>query len=310
MARRRRRARGRNISGILLLDKPGGVTSNEALQRVKTLYQARKAGHTGSLDKMATGLLPLCFGEATKFSGYLLDADKSYDVTCRLGRETDTGDADGETVKELPVPDLTTTAIENVLARFRGEIEQVPPMFSALKHRGKRLYELAYRGIEVEREPRAITVYKLELVHFDSPYLQLSVKCSKGTYIRTLAADIGRKLGCCASVHRLRRVAAGPFLEHEMVSMDEIEALSESGYGAMDRKILTIDSALRELPRVELTRHLVDYILDGQAVIVPHAPTYGLLRIYTDGNEFLGLGEVLDDGRVAPRRLVNREFKV
>lgn len=310
MARRRRRERGRNISGILLLDKPAGVTSNEALQHVKTLYQARKAGHTGSLDKMATGLLPLCFGEATKFSGYLLDADKSYDVTCRLGRETDTGDADGETVRELAVPDLMGAAIESVLVQFRGEIEQIPPMFSALKHKGQRLYELAYRGIEVERKPRAVTVYTLELVHFDSPFLQLHVKCSKGTYVRTLAADIGHELGCGASVHRLRRVGAGPFLENEMVTMDEIEHLAASGFEAIDQKILTIDSALRQLPRVELTRHVVDYVLDGQAVVVPHAPTSGLLRIYTERNEFLGLGEVLDDGRVTPRRLVNREFKV
>ena len=306
MARRRRRERGRNISGILLLDKPAGITSNEALQHVKTLYQARKAGHTGSLDKMATGLLPLCFGEATKFSGYLLDADKSYDVTCRLGLETETGDADGDTVREQPVPELTIAAIESVLARYRGEIEQIPPMFSALKHKGQRLYELAYRGIEVEREPRGVSVYTLELVHFDSPFLRLYVKCSKGTYIRTLAADIGRELGCGASVHRLRRVGAGPFLENEMVTMDEIENLAESERGAMDRKLLTIDSALRQLPRVELTGHVVDYILEGQAVTVPHAPTSGLLRIYTDRNEFLGLGEILDDGRVAPRRLINR----
>lgn len=306
MARRRQRERGRNIHGILLLDKPAGITSNEALQRVKTLYQARKAGHTGSLDRMATGLLPLCFGEATKFSGYLLDADKIYDVTCRLGIETDTGDADGEIVRELPVPDLTVAGIESVLAGFRGEISQIPPMFSALKHKGKRLYELAYQGIEVEREARTVTIHRLDLVQFNTPFLQLYVSCSKGTYIRTLAGDMGRVLGCGASVHRLRRVGAGPFVEGEMVDMDEIERLARLGYEAMDERLLRIDCALKQLPRVELTQHVVDYISDGQAVTVPHAPTSGLLRIYSDRNEFLGLGEILDDGRVAPRRMVNR----
>ena len=306
MSKRRRRERGRNIHGILLLDKPAGITSNEALQHVKTLYQARKAGHTGSLDRMATGLLPLCFGEATKFSGYLLAADKTYDVTCRLGIETETGDADGATVRELPVPDLTLARIESVLTRFRGEISQIPPMYSALKHQGKRLYELAYQGIEVEREARAVTIHRLDLVQFNTPFLQLYVRCTKGTYIRTLAGDIGRELGCGASVHQLRRVGAGPFIEDEMVGMDEIERLAGLGFEVMDQRLLTIDSALKQLPRVELTQHVVDYICDGQAVTVPHAPTSGLLRIYSERNEFLGLGEILDDGRVAPRRLVNR----
>jgi len=306
MAKRRHRERGRDISGILLLDKPAGVTSNEALQRAKTLYQGRKAGHTGSLDRMATGLLPLCFGEATKFSGYLLGADKTYDAAFRLGIETTTGDSDGETLQEMPLPDLKLAAIEAVLEHFRGEIEQIPPMYSALKHKGKRLYELAYQGIEVEREARPVTIYRLDLVNFTSPFLQVHVRCSKGTYIRTLACDIGRELGCGASVYRLRRVGAGPFVEDEMVSMDEIERLAALGYGEMDKRLLTIDSALKQLPRVELTQHVVDYICEGQAVTVPHAPTSGLLRIYSDVNEFLGLGEVLDDGRVAPRRLINR----
>lgn len=306
MARKRRRERGRNIHGILLLDKPAGVTSNEALQRVKTLYQARKAGHTGSLDRMATGLLPLCFGEATKFSGYLLDADKTYDVICRLGIETTTGDSDGDVLRELPLPDLTLPAVEKVLTHFRGEIQQIPPMYSALKHKGRRLYELAYQGIEVERESRPVTIYQLDLVEYSAPLLQLHVRCSKGTYIRTLAGDIGRELGCGACVHQLRRVGAGPFTGNEMVAMEEIERLAALGFAEMDKRLLTMDSALKQLPRVDLTRHVVDYICEGQAVTVPHAPTSGLLRIYSDDNEFLGLGEVLDDGRVAPRRLVNR----
>ena len=288
-----------------MLDKPAGITSNEALQRVKTLYQARKAGHTGSLDRMATGLLPLCFGEATKFSGYLLDADKTYDVICQLGIETATGDLDGEILREMPLPELSSPAIEKVLERYRGDISQIPPMFSALKHKGKRLYELAYQGIEVERETRTVTIYQLDLLGFDAPLLHLHVRCSKGTYIRTLAGDLGRDLGCGACVHRLRRTGAGPFAEHEMVGMEEIERLAAQGFEEMDKRLLTMDSALRQLPRVELNRHVADFIREGQAVIVPHAPTSGLLRIYSDNNDFLGLGEVLDDGRVAPRRLVN-----
>jgi tRNA pseudouridine55 synthase len=302
---RRRREKGRNLHGILILDKPVGVTSNEALQRVKFLYRARKAGHTGSLDRMASGMLPLCFGEATKFSGYLLDADKIYEVTCKLGIETTTGDSEGDIVREMPVPDLSLVQVKQALERFRGDIKQIPPMFSALKHKGQRLYELAYQGIEVERKPRDIKIHVLELVRLEVPFLQLYIKCSKGTYIRTLAEDIGRHLGCCACVQELRRTGAGPFREEEMVSISEIEDLAQQGFVTMDKKLLSIDSALKQLPRVDLTQHIVDYLCDGQAVTVPHAPTSGLLRIYRDDKVFLGLGEVLDDGRVAPRRLVN-----
>ena len=254
---------------------------------------------------MASGMLPLCFGEATKFSGYLLDSDKVYEVTCRLGLETNTGDLEGEKVREMPVPELTTAQIEQALERFRGEIKQIPPMFSALKHKGQRLYELAYQGIEVERKPRKVTIHKLELVKFNSPFLGLHIRCTKGTYIRTLAEDIGRHLGCGACVNELRRTGAGPFKEDEMVSMDDIEESARLGTEALDDKLLTVDCALKQLPRVDLAQHVVDYLSDGQAVTVPHAPTSGLLRIYKDDNIFLGLGEVLDDGRVAPRRLVN-----
>lgn len=302
--RGRQRSKGRNIQGILLLDKPMGITSNEALQRVKSLFKARKAGHTGSLDKMATGLLPLCFGEATKFSGYLLNADKHYLATCKLGVETTTGDALGDIISEKPVPDFSRQQLENVLKKFRGNIEQIPPMFSALKHKGQRLYKLAYQGIEVERQARPLTIHQLQLIKFDGQTFEIDVRCSKGTYIRTLAEDIGKQLGCGAHVIALRRVGAGPYVQDEMISMTEIEELAKQGLAALDEKLLSIDTALRHLPHVELNQDVADYLYDGQAVIVPHAPTSGMLRVYNEQDDFLGVAEILDDGRVAPRRLL------
>ena len=304
MGRRPRRARGRNIHGILLLDKPAGLTSNEALQKVKMLFNARKAGHTGSLDKMATGLLPVCFGDATKFTSFLLESDKSYLATFQLGAETTTGDALGEVLKKSPVPDFTAAAIEQVLQKFKGQIEQVPPMYSALKKDGKRLYELAYQGIEVEREPRRITIYDIKLLAQKPDTLELKIDCSKGTYIRTLAEDIGRELGCGAHVSELRRIGAGPFTDDQMIGIPQLEGLAKQGFAALDERLLGIDAALVNLPSVELVATVVDYLCDGQAVIVPHAPTSGMLRIYSEQGLFIGIGEVLEDGRVAPRRLV------
>jgi len=304
MGRRPRRTRGRNIHGILLLDKPAGITSNEALQQVKLLYNARKAGHTGSLDKMATGLLPICFGDATKFTSFLLESDKSYLATFQLGAETTTGDALGEVLRDSPVPEFSTTEIDRVLQKFQGQIEQVPPMYSALKKDGKRLYELAYKGIEVEREPRTITIYVIKLLGRERDTLELEIHCSKGTYIRTLAEDIGRDLGCGAHVSALRRIGAGPFSENQMVAIPELEKLAGQGLAALDEKLLGIDAALENLPAVNLVSAVAGYLCDGQAVIVPHAPTSGLLRIYSEQGSFIGIGEVLEDGRVAPRRLV------
>lgn len=302
---RRKKPRGRDVHGILLLDKPAGQTSNETLQQVKRLFNARKAGHTGSLDRGATGLLPLCFGEATKFSSFLLEADKRYRATCRLGSETTTGDAEGEVLREAPVPEFDRAQIETVLAGFRGRQQQVPPMYSALKHKGKRLYELAYQGIEVEREAREIVIHSLELVAFDGRELVLDVHCSKGTYIRTLAEDIGRGLGCGAHISALRRTGTGPFREDEMVTLAQLQALAEQGSTALDGVLLSVDTVIREMPRVEMADSVAYYLKQGQPVIIPHAPTRGLLRIYTEQREFLGVGEVLDDGRIAPRRLVN-----
>ncbi|MEJ2761274.1 MAG: tRNA pseudouridine(55) synthase TruB [Gammaproteobacteria bacterium] len=302
---RRKKSRGRDVHGVLLLDKPAGLTSNEALQKVKRLFNARKAGHTGSLDRGATGLLPLCFGEATKFSSFLLEADKHYLALCRLGRETATGDAEGEVVSEAPVPDLDRARIEAALSSFRGAIKQVPPMYSALKHKGKRLYELAYQGLEVEREPREVVVHELTLVKFGGDELLLDVHCSKGTYIRTLAEDIGRALGCGAHIGRLRRTGTGPFREEEMITMEELEQLDAGGPAALDASLLSVDTVIREMPEVEMAETVAYYLKQGQPVIIPHAPTEGLLRIYTDTHVFLGVGEVLDDGRIAPRRLIN-----
>lgn len=304
MGRRRRSRGGRDIHGLLLLDKPSGMTSNEALQYVKRLFRARKAGHTGSLDKSATGLLPLCFGEATKFSSFLLDADKRYTTVIRLGMETTTGDAEGELRTELPVPELTAARIEQALAQFRGDIEQVPPMYSALKHKGRRLYELAYKGIEVEREPRPVTIYRLDLIEFNEVELTIDVLCSKGTYIRTLAEDIGRALGCGGYVSSLKRTGSGPFTETEMITMEALERRAQSGFEALDVCLKPVDAVLREMPEVALTETVAYYLKQGQAVLIPNAPTEGLLRMYTGNGDFLGVGEVLDDGRVAPRRLV------
>lgn len=303
-----RKRRGRRIDGILLLDKPAGAGSNQALQQVKRLYQAQKAGHTGSLDELATGLLPICLGEATKISGYLLDADKYYRATCRLGISTTTGDAEGEVVSERPVPELDRERIEAALSRFRGEISQVPPMHSALKHQGTRLYELARQGIEVERKPRTVTIHSMELIDSGTDWLEIDVHCSKGTYIRTLAEDIGEALGCGAHISALRRLGAGPFSAEQMVTMEQLEAaLAEGGLPAIDAMLMPVDSALAASPAIELTSTLAYYLCQGQAILVPNAPTSGLLRLYDDRQRFLGIGEVLDDGRIGPRRLLRTD---
>ena len=302
---RRQRKKGRDIHGILLLDKPAGMTSNDALQRVKRLYDARKVGHTGSLDKTATGLLPLCFGDATKFSAYLLNADKHYQAICNLGSETTTGDAAGEVLNQRPIPDLREEELESVLQEFRGEIQQVPPTYSALKHKGQRLYKLAYQGLEVERRARPVTIHQLQLIKLEDSCFEIDVVCSKGTYIRTLAEDIGKRLGCGAHVGRLRRLGAGPYSAENMIDMPTLDKLAAEGHQSLDSKLLNVDTALLALPEVTLVESVAFYLCQGQAVMVSNAPTTGLLRIYDSGRQFLGLGEVLDDGRIAPRRLVN-----
>ena len=288
----------------MLLDKPAGITSNDALQKVKRLFDARKAGHTGSLDKTATGLLPLCFGDACKFSSYLLDADKHYLAKCQLGVETNTGDAAGEVTSERPVPALHENALIEILNEFCGEISQIPPMFSALKQNGQRLYKLAYKGEEVERAPRAVTIHQISLSELTDTHFEIEVICSKGTYIRTLAEDIGRRIGCGAHVTSLRRLGAGPYTAEHMIDMSELDKLARVGQEQLDKSLVSIDSALVNLPELCLSESLVFYLCQGQTVTVANAPTQGLVRLYKQGKAFIGLGEVLDDGRIKPRRLL------
>ena len=303
----RPRVARRVVDGVLLLDKPVGVTSNGALQRVKRLYRAEKAGHTGSLDPLASGLLPICLGEATKMSGWLLDADKAYEVGCRFGARTDTADADGEVVETAPLPSKDPAAIERALERLRGDIEQVPPMYSALKHEGQRLYRIARAGDEVARASRPVTIHTFDARGWeDDATLALSIRCSKGTYVRTLVEDLGRALGSAAHVVWLRRTGAGPFsLDDGVHTIDALEAAHEAGgEPALDRLLLPVDSALSDWPRVDLGDDAAHFLLRGQAVIVPRAPLDRMLRLYGPGDRFLGVGAVGDDGRVVPKRLI------
>jgi tRNA pseudouridine55 synthase len=300
----RKSKKGRKVDGIVLLDKPVSYGSNQVLQRVKRLYQARKAGHTGSLDQLASGLLPICLGEATKFSGFLLNADKRYSADFRLGVVTTTGDAEGEVSKIRDFVPFTRAQFEAVIPRFIGEIEQIPPMHSAIKIKGQRLYKLAHQGIEVEREPRRITIHSLELVDFGDDFMAVDVLCSKGTYIRTLAEDIGEALGCGAHVQALRRTVVGPFEASQMVSLADLEALAETGLEALDGVLVPMEGALSDWPAVSLPENAAYYLKKGQPVLVPRSPTRGWVRLYAAQGHFLGVGEVLDDGRIGPRRLV------
>ncbi len=304
VARRRSRNKGRRLDGILLLDKPIGLTSNAALQEVKRLYRAQKAGHTGSLDPQASGLLPICFGEATKLSAYLLDADKAYEGTCKLGVITRTADAEGEVVETRPVEGIDEARVQDVLARFIGEIQQVPPMHSAVKVNGQPLYKLAHQGLEIEREPRTVTIHELEMTRLEGDELDIRLRCSKGTYVRALAEEIGEALGCGAHLSALRRTRAGPFHIDEAVSLTELETLAESGLAALDARLLPMETALADWPAVRLSDNSAWYLTQGQPVLVPQAPTSGWVRLYQGETRFLGVGQVLDDGRIAPRRLV------
>lgn len=295
-----RRRHGRRIDGILLLDKPVGSTSTQALNRAKHIFDAQRAGHTGSLDPLASGLLPLCFGEATKMSAFLLDAEKRYEVEARLGVATDTADADGEVTETVPVPALDETRVEEALEQFRGKIEQVPPMYSALKHQGKRLYALAREGIMIEREPRPVTIYELGLKHLDLDTLTLEVRCSKGTYVRTLVEDIAKALGTRGHVIALRRTGVARFgRDDKWVGLEELE-VAESP----EQFLLGPDAALRGWPALTLSRDMVHFFRHGQPVMLPRGPREGLLSVYDEDRRFLGVGEVLDDGRIAPRRLI------
>jgi len=303
-----RRRRGRPVDGILVLDKPRGVSSNKALQRAKELYFAAKAGHTGSLDPLATGVLPLCFGEATKFSQFLLNADKAYESTVVFGTSTATGDAEGEVLAEVDASDLSAADVERALRDFRGEIEQVPSMYSAIKKDGQPLYKLARQGREVEREARTVVVRRLELRDFRPgahPQADIYLECTKGTYVRTIAEDLGNALGCGAHITALRRTRAGPFSLGDCISLATLEALKNGDQLAeMDALLRPADAALGAMPLVRLTESGGFYMRQGQPVQVPNAPCNGMVRVALESGEFLGVGEILDDGRVAPRRLI------
>lgn len=287
--------------GILLLDKPVGITSNRALQEAKRIFRVRKAGHTGSLDPIATGLLPLCFGEATKVSRFLIDADKRYWTAFRLGQVTSTGDSEGEIVDTQPVR-LTRGDIERALADFNGEIEQVPPMYSALKRNGQPLYKLARKGIEVERQPRRVVVYDIRLLDFrDGDVVEIEIHCSKGFYMRSLAYDLGTVLGCGAHVAALRRLTVGGFRVEDAVGLEALRAVGNPAQ--LNAFLMPTDDGLVHLPGVRLSRDAAYYLCRGQAVRAAETPRSGWVRLYTEGARFLGVGMMLKDGRVAPKRL-------
>lgn len=296
----RSRPARRDVHGIVLLDKPLGLSSNQALQRVRGIFRARKAGHTGSLDPAATGLLPLCFGEATKVSAWLLGAGKEYLVRASLGERRDTGDAEGRTVETMAPPALDAAEWQELLARFTGEIEQVPPMYSALKKDGRRLYELAREGREVEREPRRVRIESLQLLERQDDELVLRVRCSKGTYIRTLVEDIASAAGSVAYTSGLRRVAVGPFESAGMVSLETLEQASGE---SLDDYLEPVDAALSDWPAAEVDGAAAERFLQGQQVPAQHSVRDGHLRVYDRAGRFLGVGEIPFPGAVRPRRV-------
>jgi tRNA pseudouridine55 synthase len=303
---RRRHDRSEAVDGVLLLNKPAGLTSNQALQRVKRLLNARKAGHTGSLDPAATGMLPLCFGEATKVCAFLLDADKTYRVTAKLGTATDTGDATGSVIESADVPQMTAGEWDVVLQRFRGESLQVPPMYSALKKDGKRLYELARKGETVEREPRPIRIDEIELLEAAGTRLVFRVRCSKGTYVRSLVEDIARAAGTVAHTARLHRETVADFGAGEMVDLKAVEDAAAETPAALRESLLPPDRALTGLPEVTLGAEDAERFRGGQAVQARAADVCGLARVYGAERVFLGVGEIAGDGRIAPRRVFGR----
>lgn len=294
-----RRSNWQALDGVLLLDKPGGMTSNTALQKARRLFNAAKAGHTGTLDPMATGLLPLAFGEATKFSQMLLDADKVYEATVSLGVETDTGDADGKPIASAAVA-VTRDDVEDALERYTGEIEQIPPMYSALKLNGKALYEYARAGLEVERAPRRVCVHALELLEIGADWFKMRVHCSKGTYVRTLAIDIGRVLGCGAHLSALRRTAIGDFAVAQATALDVLERDTAELRMAHLRPA---DTLVAHLERRELDAGQADSLLQGRTVATTETTT-GLVRIYGAEGRFLGLGERIPGKGLSPKRLI------
>ena len=307
----RPRRRGRDVHGVFLLDKHQGASSNDVLQKVKRLFNANKAGHTGALDPLATGMLPVCLGEATKFSQYLLDSDKRYRVIARLGERTDTSDADGNIVETRAIT-FDQAALDAALDYFRGDTMQVPTMFSALKYQGRKLYEYAREGITVPREARPIKVFELQFIRWEGDELELEIHVSKGTYIRTIIDDLGERLGCGAHVIMLRRLQVARYPIERMVTLEQLQDVAATvnmaetpDYSALDALLLPMDSPAEEFPIVNLLPAVAAYFKQGMPVQVADAPEQGLVRV-TEGDEhkFIGMAEIAEDGRVAPRRLV------
>lgn len=300
-----RRRNGRDIHGILLLDKSLGESSNKALQTVRQLFQANKAGHTGTLDPMASGLLPVCFGEATKVSSLLLNGSKRYQVVVQLGVMTETGDREGAVLKRMPVPALTQRQLNDCFDYFTGDIDQLPPMYSAVKYQGRKLYQLAREGKVIERQQRRITIFSIEMEQYASEQLTLHVHCSKGTYIRVLAEDIGHYLGCCATVNALRRTASGGFTLDQATSIAGLQSMSEA---ERFKQLIAVDKPLEVMPAVHVSREQAQRIRHGQQLKVEDTEP-GTVRMYCE-QVFLGLGEMLLDGKLAPKKLfnLNNEF--
>ncbi|NNE06775.1 MAG: tRNA pseudouridine(55) synthase TruB [Xanthomonadales bacterium] len=296
--------RGKPVHGMVLLDKPAGLSSNQALQQVRRLFDAAKAGHTGNLDPFATGMLPLCFGEATKTAAFMLDADKSYLATAKLGVSTVTGDTEGETRTQMPLPKLSQAEAEKVLAGFAGEIQQVPPMYSALKHEGQALYKLARQGRVVERQPRRVTIHEIELVGWAADEFVFRVRCSKGTYVRTLAEDIAAEMDSCAHLVALRRLSVSPFSERHMVTMETLEESSKKGI--LINHLLALDAGLSGWPSVTLESPDADRFVHGNPVSLEFAGR-GDVRVFGPGEKLLGLGKYQDTERLEPRRVFNLE---
>lgn len=288
-----------HVDGVLLLNKPKGLSSNKALQKTKYLFKAKKAGHTGALDPLATGVLPICFGEATKFSQYLLDASKTYEVTAQLGAESTTGDAEGEIINHQPVA-VTQLLLQQALEKFRGETQQVPPMYSALKYQGQPLYKLARKGKSIVREPRDITIHELTLLDFDGTCFRAKVSCSKGTYIRTLVEDIGRVLNCGAYVTALHRIEVGQFTIANAYDLEQLQQ-SDIPYKQL---LLPIDCCVADYPKIQLTLEQTMDIQHGRKVMLKASECFDRVRLYSNEQQFLGLGSIDDSQCLKPQRLL------
>lgn len=299
----RRNKKGRSITGIIVIDKPTGRSSNHVLQQVKRLFDAKKAGHTGSLDPLATGVLPICLGEATKLSTYLLEGDKRYHVTCQLGVITDSGDSDGNVLEQLAIPTFTAQSLQAILEQFKGQQQQVPPMYSALKHQGQPLYKLARQGIEVERKQRTITIYDIQLLSLTDDSFTLEVSCSKGTYIRTLVEDISGALKTGGHVIMLRRVASAGYDVSEAVSLEQLVSLAEQGLTALDTRLLPAENALPNWPSIIIDAQHVTALRQGQLIEVPDLFESANIRLFDQQKTFLGLGEMTETGTVSPKRV-------